>query len=70
MGDGPPVGDTGTGVGVCVGVMLRTSVRVGVDVRVGVMVGRSVGTTCTAVAPHDAIRTATITMKTSRNFMP
>lgn len=52
VGDGPPVGEPITGVGVIVGEISKPGVREAVGVNVGVKVGMSVGITCTAVAPH------------------
>lgn len=58
VGDGPPVGDTGMGVGVIVGVSLIPGVRDGEGVKVGVLVGGSVGMICTAVAPQPLMSSA------------
>ena len=52
VGEGPPVGVTGSGVGVTLGVASRPGVRVGAPVEVGVCVGCAVGITGTTAAPQ------------------
>lgn len=70
VGDGPPVGDTGIGVGVIVGVAFGPGVRVADGVKVGVCVGKSVGTICTAVAPQAVRATASVTSPIKRAAVP